>query len=504
MQKIFLQQQISTLDKLTVERQNITSLQLMERAAKTVADFVMSRFDRCRVAIMAGPGNNGGDGLVVARMLSIVGFDVTVYSFTGRSGNRSDDCEANFKKLPPSVAKHVNFIEPSLEDYPIIVDALLGTGLSRKVEGIIAEAIDRINSSDTTIISIDLPSGMGCEETLTCLDDMPIVKADFTIGFQQPKLAFMMPEAHQYVGEWTVTDIGIDSTAIAENSTDMFLIEQSDIASMIKCRNRFAHKGSIGRSIIFAGSRGMMGAAQLSAKACLRGGTGLLTMAIPSVGYEIMQIGVPEAMAVTIGDDFITSNSFEPSRLPKTDAVGIGPGLGRNHSTQDIINDVLALRKPTVIDADALWHLAKIRNNGSPKLDMAILTPHEGEFDNLTCPHNSRYDRLLTARRFAVDNKTTLILKGAFTAICLCDGRIVFNPTGNAGMATGGSGDVLTGILTALLAQGYSTEESAIIGVYLHGLAGDIAEQHTTDIALIASDIIKYLPEAWQRVKTKH
>lgn len=493
--KIFEQNDIRTIDAETIRREGITSDALMERAAKTVSDWVLQNVDSERkIVIVAGPGNNGGDGLVVARHLALC-FDVTLYAFTGTNGKRSADNALNADRLKNS---RVQYLEnPHDIEFPqgcLIIDALFGTGLSRPVEGELANVIHQINNSGCEVLSIDLPSGLGNEDSLKHLDHYIIVKATHTIAFQMPKIAFFMPEAEQFVGNVTITDIGLNGEAIAEKTTRFFFTEKSDITPKIRLRSRFAHKGDMGRAMIFAGSYGMMGAAQLSAKACLRSGVGLLTMAIPQCGYEIMQIGVPEAMVVTNGKASLEwTDKMYDTRLK---AIAIGPGIGRDEQTTSFVSHILYIYNstPKVIDADGLWYLSKIRRSGEkPSLENAILTPHDAEFDNLTTPHLTRKDRLDDASLFASDNKCIVVLKGANTAICLPDGTIHFNSTGNPGMATAGSGDVLTGIITALLAQGYSTTDAAIIGVFNHGAAGDRARDVHGEQALIASDIIAEL-----------
>lgn len=497
MKKIFLQSQIKELDRQTIERQGITSLELMERAAMNVADYIMNHWQPGKIVIVAGPGNNGGDGLVVARILSIVGYDVVVYNYTGRSQKRSDDCESNYRRLPARVEKHVDEEKINFAGAELVVDALFGTGLSRAVDGKLADVIGQINHSGIAVLSIDMPSGMGDEDMICRADGMPIVRADLTIAFQQPKLAFLMQETGNYVGEWMITDIGIDQSAMQETSTNFYYIEKDDVERLLKKRSRFAHKGTTGKALIIAGKKGMMGAAQMCGKSCLRSGIGLLTMVVPEAGYEIMQTCVPEAMTLTMGNDWIEQSDVE---LPRVDAIGIGPGLGRELVTKVVVENIAETDKPIVMDADALWHMRDTLKAG--KLDgkgMMILTPHEGEFDRMSgIETGDRYSRIRRAVEMAADMNIVIVLKGAYTAICTPQGKIFINSTGNAGMATGGSGDVLTGILTALMAQGYSAEEASVIGVYIHGLAGDKAKEKRGEMGMTAMDIVDNLGEAWK------
>lgn len=501
LRKIFLQRDIRLLDRLTIERQGITSVDLMDRAATTVSDWIMRHLvssPDMKVAVVAGPGNNGGDGMVVARHLALIGCDVTVCSFTGREGKRSEDCEANVGRLPSSVKLVVDSLDIDFSGCDIIVDALLGTGLSRPVtDGKLADAIRLVNDAKSPVVSIDMPSGLGDEEMMERGEFGEVVKANYTIAFQFPKISFLMPESEAYVGELVVTDIGLDKSAIDEAGSRFYVADEEGVLGLVKRRSRFAHKGNAGRALIVAGSKGMMGAAQLAARGCMRSGVGLLTMAVPEVGYQIMQIGVPEAMTVTCGteaiewDDCLTSGRYN--------ALAIGPGIGRGKSQRDFVRKFITSysEMPMVIDADALYHLGKI-----DELDvfpqMAVLTPHEAEFDRLTEAHTTRLGRLERASDVAKRHKCVVVLKGAYTAVCLPDGSVVFNTTGNAGMATGGSGDVLTGVINALLAQGYSPEEAAVIGVYKHGQAGDRAKENYSEMGMISGDIADEIGKVWR------
>ena len=501
MAKLFLQNDIRTIDALTIERQNITSVALMERAASTVTHWIMQHFEATKIVVLAGPGNNGGDGLVVARQLAMVGCMVEVFSFTNSNNHRSADCEYNWNRLPANVIKHQNEPLKLQSDTSLIVDALFGTGLSRPLEGLIAETIKLINSNNIPILSIDMPSGMGNEHSMTQLKpDIVVVKAKWTISFQFPKINFLMPEASAYVGQIVVTDIGLDKDAMHNISSNYFLTDIDFIRSIKKTRSKFAHKGNVGKALLMVGSKGMMGAAQLCARGCLRSGVGLLTALVPECGYQIMQIGVPEAMTLTCGQSFFGQDLLMP-QLPMADAIGIGPGLGRaEQTTSFVLNIVKNTSIPLVVDADALWHLAAQIETFRATQPM-IFTPHEGEFDRLTEKHQNRMARIETAQKFATIHNVVLVLKGAHTVVCTPNGDVFFNSTGNAGMATGGSGDVLTGILTGLLAQGYTATEAAILGVFLHGLAGDKAKIQNGEEALIATDIVNNISNAWNEIK---
>ncbi|MCQ2228856.1 MAG: NAD(P)H-hydrate dehydratase [Bacteroidales bacterium] len=501
MQKIFVQKDIRLIDQMTISRQGISSLDLMERAAITVSEWLMRNVCTSvgnKVSVLAGPGNNGGDGMVVARHLAMIGCSVRVFSFTGREGRRSDDCESNVKRLPASVELIVDAEDIDLSDCDLVVDALLGTGLTRPVEdGRVADAIRCINSSESTVVSIDMPSGMGDEEMMKCMMSGEVVKADYTVTFQMPKISFLMPESEPYVGKLIVTDIGLDESAMSDIESRYYMTDAESVASLVKPRSRYAHKGSAGRAMIVAGSKGMMGAAQLAANGCMRSGVGLLTMAIPEVGCQIIQTGVPEAMAMVCGVDEVEWN--DELMRGRYNAVGIGPGLGRGHNQKDFVMKFIESFKdtPMVIDADALFLLGKIDDIYDFPTH-AVITPHEAEFDRLTEPHDTRMSRIDRASGVAVAKQCVVVLKGAYTTICMPDGRVIFNPTGNAGMATGGSGDVLTGVLTALLAQGYSVAEAALLGVYKHGEAGDVACRNSSEMGMTSGDIAKEIAKLWK------
>lgn len=496
MKKMFKTTDIKVLDKYTIEREPISSIALMNRAALTVFNHIIREFSPRKALIIAGPGNNGGDGLVVADMLAITGWDVDVWSYTNSKELRSDDCQHYFDKLKENGRCTIiqdSVLPEQIEPDTLVIDALFGTGLSRPLEGKMADIVKTINSWHSLVISIDIPSGLGNEDTYASPHG-DIICATQTISFQFPKLAFFLPETARYVGEWHITDIGLHHTAIEETTTDMLYIEKDDVEKMTKPLNKFAHKGDMGRAIIFAGSYSMMGAATLCAKACINSGVGVLTAVVPRCGYEIMQISVPEALCLC-SDELSHSNWNDSLFNNNIKAIGIGPGLGRDTSTEIFVNDAInAYRNtPMVIDADALFHLSELIKKGFQIPHNAILTPHDGEFDRLTKHHSSRYERIKTAEIFANRHNVIIILKGAYTAIISPDGTKIFNTTGNAGMATGGSGDILTGIITAFLAQGYSPYEAATISVCRHGIAGDIAKEKWGERGVTAQRMLNVL-----------
>ncbi len=501
--KLFSTNQTKELDAYTIEHEPIQSIDLMERAARTFTDVFCLRFQDIsgKIIVFAGPGNNGGDALAIARILYLKGYLVETYLFNPKE-NLSADCLNNKKsllKLPQIKFTEVKdtFIPPELSRNDIVIDGLFGSGLNKPLEGGFASVVKYINSSPCTVISIDIPSGLSGEDN-TENSTGNIISADYTYTFQFPKLSFLFPENEPFAGKVEVLDIGLHPEGLSSIPTPFHLITKDDVSSLLKKRSRFAHKGNFGHALLIAGSQGKMGAAVLAGKACLRSGAGLLTAHIPQSGNGIMQISLPEAMTSIDKDEFMFS------RVPNLDsynAIAAGPGIGTGEITAGALADLLRqAANPMILDADALNMIAK----DSSLLELipgnSILTPHPKEFDRLAGTSASSYERLHKAMEFAVSTQTYLILKGRYTAVCTPEGECWFNTTGNPGMATAGSGDVLTGILLGLLAQSYSPMEASILGVYLHGLAGDIALDDHSEESLLSGDIISYIGMAFKEI----
>lgn len=496
MKKMFRTAEIRELDRLTMKYEPIESVALMNRAALTVYDFIIKTFDNRKVLVVAGSGNNGGDGLVVADMLAISNWDVEVWCYTNSKGERSSDCQYYYDKLLRGgrCKVHVDEVLPMvIDDDILVVDALFGTGLSRPLQGDMAYYVRQINQWKTVVVSIDLPSGLGEESTYE-KQMSDVVYATHTVSFQFPKLAFFLPETACYVGQWHVRDIGLHAEAIEQMPTNIFYMTQTTAESLLKTRSRFVHKGDMGRALLFVGAYSMMGAAVLASKACVNSGVGVLTTVVPRCGYEIMQISVPESLCIC-SDEILHATWNERFSIANIKAVGIGPGIGRDHRTKSFVRDVLDSYRDQgmVIDADALYHLKELIADGFILPCKAILTPHEGEFDRLTHEHTTRLQRIQTAKSFATKHDVVVVLKGAYTAIVTPDQRVIYNTTGNAGMATGGSGDVLTGIITALLAQGYDAEQAAMLGVNMHANAGDKAKTIYGEMGVTATRMLDSL-----------
>jgi len=490
--KIFNVEQIRALDAFTIRNEPISSLDLMERAATAFVRWFCEQFVNTRpISIFCGKGNNGGDGLAIARILSQKSYSVKVFIIE-HSENASDDFTANKMRLkdhtdPITIRSQEDL--PTFHANEIFIDALLGSGLSRPVTGILADVIHFFNYAPNKVIAVDIASGLYADKPNDKND--VIVKPHCTVTFQLPKLAFMMPQNAAFVGSWHLVDIGLHQDYIKSTPTSWFYTDKFSAEAKIISRQKFSHKGTFGHALILAGSYGKMGAAVLSGKACLRSGVGLLSMHIPSCGYDIMQISVPEAMVSVDPEQKYLSSLPD---LNSYSAIGIGPGIGQGELTEKALETLLETTKvPLVIDADALNILSKNPSflNNLPR--QTILTPHPKEFQRLAGESKNEYQRLELARNFAHKHEVIICLKGANTAVVLNNGDVHFNSTGNPGMATGGTGDVLTGIITALLAQGYSHTDAAILGVYQHGHAGDKAADKKGQSALIASDVIDYL-----------
>ncbi|MDE5570918.1 MAG: NAD(P)H-hydrate dehydratase [Prevotella sp.] len=502
--KIFTNNQLHELDKFTIEHEPIASIDLMERAARTLTRAITDVWSSSTpVVVFAGPGNNGGDGLAVARMLAEQGYQVSAYLFN-ISGHLSPDCATNKKRLEDCkrIHKYVEVIQefdpPVLEDNMLVIDALFGSGLNKPLAGGFSSLVKYINASSAQVVSLDVPSGLMTEDN-TYNVWANIIRATRTLTLQQPKLAFLFAENQQFVGHLQVLDIRLSQEGINKTDAQYTIVEEADVRSRLLPRDSFAHKGQMGSALLIAGSYGMAGAAVLAAKACLRAGAGKVTVNTPKRNVSILQISVPEAIVQTGSEETIFAEAVDTEAYQ---ALGVGSGLGQSEQTAiALITQLRRTQCPIVTDADALNILANHRAWMQQLPKGIILTPHPKEFDRLEGHSADSYERLTKARNLAERLQGHVIVKGHYTAICMPDGHILFNPTGNAGMATAGSGDVLTGIITGLLARGYKQEDACVVGVYLHGLAGDLAASDLGEESLTAGDLIQYLPQAFKRLQ---
>jgi ADP-dependent NAD(P)H-hydrate dehydratase / NAD(P)H-hydrate epimerase len=497
--KILNTKQVKELDAYTITNEPVASIDLMERASRAFVEWFVQKFDATKkVGVICGTGNNGGDGLAIARLLQDWRYPVKVWVVKGNAAE-TVDFKINLSRLNGKIVvdEIVNESDKGLfTDRDILIDAIFGSGLSRPTEGIHAQAIRCINASEAIKISVDIPSGLSADSP----SSGDIVQADYTITFQFPKLSFFFPQSFRYTGEWISVDIGLSKEFIRKAETQHFVLTTKAIRRLIKPRLKFDHKGSYGHALLVAGSFGKMGAAVLAAKAVLRSGVGLLTVRVPKCGYLIIQGAVPEAMAsVDTAEELIT----EVPDPEKYSTIGVGPGLGTDQKSVEAIKNLVKIfRKPIVFDADALNIFAANEELLQSIPKGSILTPHPKEFERLVGAWENDFQRLEKQKDLAARIKSVVILKGAYTSIATPGGVIYFNSTGNQGMATGGTGDVLTGILTGLLAQNYSPEQAAVIGVFVHGLSGDFAKQEKGMISLISSDLVDYLPQAFLKVVT--
>ena len=502
--KFFSTSQIRELDKFTIENEPIASIDLMERAAVAITNKYCELFKSdYPVCILAGPGNNGGDALAVARMLLQRKYRVTAILL--QADSLSADCKANYRRLeiqfPHSVSELVRkFIDPEISKNTIIIDGIFGSGLSRPAEGIFADAINWINSTGRKVVSIDIPSGLHGEENEALTpskgeNNIAIVKADHTFSLQFPKLAFFFPENAKFVGKWELLDICIHPIAISSTESNYFYQNHSDITQLIKPRPDSSHKGTFGHALIIAGSKGMAGASVLAGKAALRSGAGLVSVHGPASNRIIVQSSVPELIFYS---DKSEDHISEVRLADRYDVIAIGPGIGQSAETVAFFNEMLAkLDSPCILDADALNIIGQNKEILSIIPKHSILTPHPKEFERLFGATKNAYERMLKAQEMAQKYRLIIILKGRYTLIATPDGKLTFNSSGNSGMATAGTGDVLTGILVSLLAQGYSPENATKAGVYLHGLAGDMSLASQSKESLIAGDVIEHLGRAF-------
>ncbi|MGE0637847.1 MAG: NAD(P)H-hydrate dehydratase [Bacteroidia bacterium] len=504
--KILSTSQIREADAYTIKYEPVTSINLMERAASACASWIAERYgDGAAFYIFCGTGNNGGDGLAIARILNNTKYyNIKVFAVR-HSDKTSPDFSTNLSQLAKS--KNVDIVDitekttlPELPENTVIIDALLGSGLSKPITGLLADVVDHINKSKAeTIISIDIPTGLFAEDNSA--NTGKVIQADYTLTFELPKLAFLFPENAPFVGEWQVLPIGLSKEFIAQANTNYHYITEELILPLLKKRDKFSHKGTFGHALIVAGSKGKMGAAVMAAKAALRAGSGLVSAHIPNCGYTVLQSSVPEAMCETDANETHISGRIKTGNC---NALAVGPGIGNDPDTvralKLLIQDTTI---NTVFDADALNIIAENKTWFPFMRGGSILTPHPKEFERLFGKSDNSFERLKLQREMAMKYGFYIVLKDAHTSIAFPDGSVYFNSTGNPGMATGGSGDVLTGIICGLLAQGYKPYEASVLGVYLHGIAGDVAAEKMSEQGMTAMDIIEGMGEAWKKVGSK-
>lgn len=497
--KILNREQIQEADRQTITREPVASIDLMERAASAFTKTFKDTFSATKpVYIICGHGNNGGDGLAIGRLLAQSGYTVHI-GVVGSSSKPSEDFNHNWNRLSPGEIASIQQLEsadelPALSSDSVMIDAMLGSGLDRPLKGLIANMVKALNACSAPIVAVDIPTGIYCDSINA---DTIKVAASYTFTFELYKLSFMLPEVQPFIGEVKILPIGLLSDYLKTVDTPYHFLDAEEMTGKIEARKPYQHKGHFGHALLMVGAYGTIGAAQLAANASLKSGLGLLTIALPGCGYIPLQTAVPEAMVKP------DPNEKHLTTLPdlKTyDAIGIGPGLGQEEATEKLFEELLRnYDQPLVLDADGLNILSKRADLWSDIPRYSILTPHPGEFQRLV-GHGNSLEQLQEAQNLASQYQIYIVLKGNHTRIIQPDGYVYFNSTGNPGMATGGSGDALTGLITGLLAQGYPSSEAAKIGVFIHGLAGDIASQELGQVSLIARDLLNYLPRAFQQI----
>ncbi len=491
--KILSAIQIKSCDIATTES-GISSLNLMERAAAKCVEWTEMNFKTTnRFLIFCGTGNNGGDGLTMARMFYEKGFDVEVY-IDRANLNFKADTEINFrkiKKISGIEIKDFGDFSKTIKEKTVLIDALFGYGLNRKLSGKVKNLVETLNQTTLPKVSIDIPTGLFADKVIE--KDSVVFKADFTLTFQFYKRSFLHPETGRFCGKTEVLDIDLDSKFIEDAETDYFVIDNSIIRKIYKPREDFSNKGTFGKSILVGGSYGKIGAVLMSSLSALRTGSGLTFTMAPDCGNLILQSQIPEAMFISSGENYIGKIEIQDKAI-----YGIGPGLGKEKQTQKALLEFLkSYKNPVVLDADALNILAENQNlNLIPK--HSVITPHPLEFERLFGKTENSFDRIELAKEKAKESQIFIVLKDHHTAIITPDKKVYYNITGNSGMAKGGSGDVLTGIITSLISQKYEIKEACIFSVWLHGKAGDFAAEEFSKESMLPTDLINKIGEVFK------
>lgn len=494
--KLFSAEQIYSADKFTIQKQEITSDELMERSAVQIFNWMHLRMQgaQVKIHIFCGIGNNGGDGIALARHLKEHGYNIAVY-VVNYSTKRSKDFLINLDRLKDRKI-WPNFMDsdcelPVIGPDDIIVDAIFGIGLNRTPDDWVINLISHFHASKAFILSVDIPSGLYTDKGPD--NKNAVVKANFVLTFQAPKLVFFLPETGVFVNQWEVLDIGLDIEFLTQTDTAFVLIGKNEVLPMYMPREKFSHKGVFGHALIIGGSYGKIGAVTLASLAALKIGAGMVTSYIPECGYQVLQSSLPEAMVLANGERAISDITFDM----KPSVIGIGMGMGQASETVKALSKFMKEAKgPLVIDADGLNILSADKKLLSSLPKQTVLTPHPKELERLVGRWKDDFDKLKKVKAFSKKFDCIVVIKGANTITVYKDNGYV-NTTGNPGMATAGSGDVLAGIITGMIAQGYEPLQAAIFGVYLHGKSADLVIETTSYQSLIASDIIEGLGNAY-------
>ena len=490
--KIFNTENIRKIDRITIEEEGVSSQELIRRVAEGVAGEIIGRWSPSTpVVIFAGSGNNGADALVVGRLLLEAGFYPRILLFNFKGNSLSRDCDMAKRELLATgyngLMEIIDRAElPSLTPDHLVIDGLFGSGLRDPLEGGFMMLARNISESGATVISIDVPSGMFGEWNARVIG-RNVVHATLTMAIQFPRLSFFLGDNAELVGKWKVIDIGLSNRAIMETPTKYFYVERDEVRAVLKPRKPFSSKSDYGHALLCAGCYGMAGAAVMAARGALRSGVGKLTVHSARAAFPVIQSQVPEALFSADRHENVISDM---SARFNCSAIGVGPGIGTNDATRGAFETLVkSYKRPLVIDADALNAIAKNQTILDHIAPGSILTPHAGEFDRIFGTQTSDEGRLLKAVEVSHRYKLLIVLKGRYTAIVRPDGKVFFNSSGTPAMATAGSGDVLTGIITSLLAQGYKPETASVAGVYIHGLAGEMAAETQGEYGTTAMDI---------------
>jgi len=490
MLKLITSAQMHEADAHTISTEPIASVDLMERASQAFVDCFVGHFpdQNIAVAVYCGTGNNGGDGLAIARLLFGSGYknvNVKIASFSDRS---TADFDTNFSRLKEASVPFTELKPDELlpENAEFLIDALLGSGLNKPLNGAYSDLVKHLNALEKQVIAVDVPAGFFAEGVID--PEAIVLKADLVIAFQQPKLNFLLPESASFMDDFEVVDIGLDENFIQNEDSHFYMIEEKDVVKTVWPRKKFQHKGTFGHALLIAGQAKTMGAALLCSSASVYAGSGLTTLCIPAPGLTALNAAMPEVMAIVREEKQLPEIEWD-----KFTVIGAGPGLGQDsqHLMEDLFKNY---KKPIVLDADALNMLSENPGWWQSIPQNSIITPHVKEFDRLFGKHNSWWERLETARKQALEKKMVIVLKNQYTIITNPEGQQYFNPTGNPAMGTGGMGDVLTGIITAFLAQGYTSFEAAFLGVFIHGKAGDDLALNNTLSTVLPAQVAMQVP----------
>lgn len=498
--KIFTAEQIRNCDQYTIKNEPVSSIHLMERAAEACVEWISENCNHHRnFVVFCGSGNNGGDGFAIARMLYQKGFDIDIFSNT--KAKFSSDAQENFKHIKEisgiTVREFKEAFSYRFDSRTVIIDALFGTGLSRNLEGDMKDLVEFLNLRKNIKISIDLPSGLLADDISD--SDASVFMADYTLSFQFWKKSFLHPETGKFAGKVQVLDINLSEDYIEETETKDFVIDDEIIKNIFKIRNEFSHKGTYGKATIVGGSYGKMGAAVLSTRATLKAGAGLTFTLAPKCGYEILQTSDPEAMFIEGGENYI-----EQFKVDETSVCGIGPGLGTQKKTaENLLKFLKNYSKPLILDADALNIISHDSQNINLIPAKSIITPHPKEFERLFGKTENSFERTELAKNKSRELQIYIVLKDHHTQIITPEGQVFYNITGNSGLAKGGSGDILTGIITSLLAQQYTEQEAAILGVWFHGKAAEFAAEKHSRESMLPSDVINEFGNVFSELNGK-